>query len=342
MTRAPLLKLPSVQRAVMLTHWIQANCSSSDDADSSLNATAVGATTNMDLLKEAFDSTSRFARLQSIKTYVAGCYVYVRFKCVCGDAMGMNMVTKGVEAALKVLVQHHPDITLLSVSGNVCTDKKPSAINWTEGRGRSVAAEAVIKKEIVHSVLKTTVCGLVELNVSKNFIGSAVAGSIGGFNAHAANIVSAIFLATGQDLAQNVDSSNCITILEETADGDLHASVTMPSIEVGTIGGGTILGGQSACLNILGVKGPSPTTPGAHADKLARVVCATVLAGELSLMAALSAGHLMASHIRLNRQKEADGQQASRNSPQSSPSSSSSSSLPVGTSGAVRIAEHAS
>jgi len=338
MTRAPLLKLPSVQRAVMLKHWIHAN-SSSDDVD--FHNTAAG-TTNMDLLKEAFDSTSRFARLQSIKTYIAGCYVYVRFKCVCGDAMGMNMVTKGVEAALKVLVQHHPDITLLSVSGNVCTDKKPSAINWTEGRGRSVAAEAVIKKEIVHSVLKTTVCGLVELNVSKNFIGSAVAGSIGGFNAHAANIVSAIFLATGQDLAQNVDSSNCITILEETADGDLHASVTMPSIEVGTIGGGTILGGQSACLNILGVKGPSPTTPGAHADKLARVVCATVLAGELSLMAALSAGHLMASHIRLNRQKEADGQQASRNSPQSSPSSSSSSSLPVGTSGAVRIAEHAS
>merc|ERR1712000_346089 len=101
--------------------------------------------------------------------------------------------------------------------------------------------------DVVRRVLKTTVDDLVELNVSKNLVGSAVAGSIGGFNAHASNIVTAIFLATGQDPAQNVESSNCITIMKNN-NGNLQISVSMPSIEVGTIGGGTILEAQSAML----------------------------------------------------------------------------------------------
>jgi len=196
--------------------------------------------------------------------------------------------------------QIYEDITVLSVSGNFCIDKKPSSINWTEGRGRSVVCEAVIKQEIVHSVLKTTVDALVDLNIHKNLIGSAMAGSIGGFNAHASNLVTAVFLATGQDPAQNVESSNCITLMEKTEDGDLHVSVTMPSVEVGTVGGGTFLPAQSSCLEMLKVRGAGPV-PGENADKLARIVCATVLAGELSLMSALAAGHLMKSHLRLNR-----------------------------------------
>jgi len=255
-------------------------------------------------IKQAFNATSRFGRLKSLKSWVAGLYVYIRFKCDTGDAMGMNIVSKGVESAMAFLMLHHPDMRLLSLSGNVCTDKKSSSLNWTEGRGRSVVAEAVITKDIVHSLLKTSVEDLVELNVSKNLIGSSIAGSIGGFNAHASNIVSAIFLATGQDVAQNVESSNCITLMEPTAEGDLHISVSMPSLEVGTIGGGTTLSGQSACLNMLGVKGPATDSPGKHADELARIICATVLAGELSLMSALSAGHLMKSHLKLNRKQD--------------------------------------
>jgi hydroxymethylglutaryl-CoA reductase (NADPH) len=106
--------------------------------------------------------------------------------------------------------------------GNFCSDKKSAAVNWIDGRGKSV------KK-----VLKTNVQALVELNVIKNLAGSAVAGALGGFNAHASNIVAAIFIATGQDPAQNVESSQCITMLEAINDGkDLHISVTMPSIEV--------------------------------------------------------------------------------------------------------------
>lgn len=119
------------------------------------------------------------------------------------------------------------------VTGNFCSDKKPSAVNWIEGRGKSVVCESVITADVVKKVLKTTVPALVELNMLKNLTGSAIAGSLGGFNAHAANIVSAVFIATGQDPAQNIESSHCITMMEPVNSGkDLHISVTMPSIEV--------------------------------------------------------------------------------------------------------------
>lgn len=168
-------------------------------------------------MKEAFNSTSRFARLQSMKTALAGTYLYIRFKTTTGDAMGMNMISKGVEHALDVMMKDagFEDMAIISVSGNYCTDKKPAAVNWVDGRGKSVVAEAIIPGNVVQSVLKSDVNALVELNTSKNLIGSAMAGSIGGFNAHAANIVTAIFLATGQDPAQNVESSNCITVMRK-------------------------------------------------------------------------------------------------------------------------------
>jgi len=287
MTRAPLLRLPSVVRANELKEWIEKM-------------------DNFYQVAAAFNSTSRFARLSTIKTFIAGRYVHMRFKSRTGDAMGMNMVSKGVEKALEVIQDYFPDLEALSLSGNTCTDKKPSAVNWIEGRGKSVVCEAVISGDIVQQVLKTTIPALCDLNISKNLVGSAVAGSIGGFNAHASNIVTAIFLATGQDPAQNVESSNCLTLMEPTNSGkDLHVSVTMPSIEVGTIGGGTHLPAQSACLSMLGLKGSSQL-PGANAEQLARVVSATVMAGELSLMSALAAGHLVRSHMKHGRKEKAN------------------------------------
>ena len=98
---------------------------------------------------------------------------------------------------------------MVAVSGNACTDKKPSAINWVEGRGKGVVAETVLTGQVIVDVLKCSVDSLVEVNMRKNLVGSAVAGSIGGNNAHASNIVTAAFLATGQDPAQNVDYENC-------------------------------------------------------------------------------------------------------------------------------------
>ena len=132
-----------------------------------------------------------------------------------------------------------------------------------------------------------------------------MAGAIGGFNAHAANLVTAVFLATGQDPAQNVESSNCITLMHKDGDGDLRISVSMPSIEVGTIGGGTILDAQNSMLELLGVRGPHPTNPGENARQLAKIVASAVLAGELSLCSALAAGHLVQSHMQHNRKPAA-------------------------------------
>lgn len=286
-TRAPVIRLPSVIRAAELKTWLSVQ-------------------ENFYQVATAFNSTSKFARLQSIKVAVAGKHSYLRFKSSTGDAMGMNMVSKGVEKALEIIEQYFPDMEVLSLSGNFCTDKKPSAVNWIEGRGKSVVCEATISGEVVRSVLKTSVKALVDLNINKNLVGSAMAGSIGGFNAHASNIVTAVYLATGQDPAQNVESSTCITLMEAVNDGqDLYMSVSMPSVEVGTVGGGTHLPGQSACLEILGVKGASTVRAGQNASNLARSVAAAVLAGELSLMSALAAGHLVRSHLKHNRKAPA-------------------------------------
>lgn len=200
--------------------------------------------------------------------------------------MGMNMISKGCEKVLEMLQSIFNELEIIALSGNMCTDKKPAAINWVEGRGRSVVCDAVISGHVVEKLLKTTVKDIVDLNTSKNLIGSAMAGSVGGFNAHAANILTAIYIATGQDPAQNVESSNCITILERYTyhqfelmtitysdcsynnGKDLYISCTMPSIEVGTVGGGTFLPAQSTCLDILNVKGASYERPGAHADQV--------------------------------------------------------------------------
>ncbi|XP_045891185.1 3-hydroxy-3-methylglutaryl-CoA reductase a [Micropterus dolomieu] len=286
MTRGPVVRLPSACQAAEVKAWLES-------------------TDGFHVIKEAFDNTSRFARLQKVLVCLAGRNLYIRFHSKTGDAMGMNMISKGTEQALSRLQHHFPELQVVAVSGNFCTDKKPAAINWIEGRGKSAVCEATIPAKVVREVLKTTTEALVEVNISKNLVGSAMAGSIGGFNAHAANLVAAIYIACGQDPAQSVGSSNCITLMEASgpAGEDLYISCTMPSIELGTVGGGTNLPPQQACLQMLGVQGASQDCPGENARQLARVVCATVLAGELSLMAALAAGHLVKSHMTHNRSK---------------------------------------
>ncbi|XP_009705831.1 PREDICTED: 3-hydroxy-3-methylglutaryl-Coenzyme A reductase isoform X3 [Cariama cristata] len=286
MTRGPVVRLPTACQAAEVKVWLESP-------------------EGFKIMKEAFDSTSRFARLQKLLISLAGRNLYIRFQSGTGDAMGMNMISKGTEKALARLNEEFPDLHVIAISGNYCTDKKPAAINWIEGRGKSVVCEAVIPAKVVREVLKTTTEDIVEVNINKNLVGSAMAGSIGGYNAHAANIVTAIYIACGQDAAQNVGSSNCITLMERTGSTseDLYISCTMPSIEIGTVGGGTNLLPQQACLQMLGVQGASQDNPGENARQLAKIVCATVMAGELSLMAALAAGHLVKSHMIHNRSK---------------------------------------
>ncbi|CAN6454018.1 unnamed protein product [Victoria cruziana] len=283
MSRAPAVSLASARRAAELKFFLENPM-------------------NFETVAMVFNSTSRFARLRSVKCALSGRILYMRFICATGDAMGMNMVSKGVQNVLEFLNNDFPDMEVISISGNYCSDKKPAAVNWIEGRGKSVVCDAIIKEEVVKSVLKTSVSALVELNTRKNLVGSAMAGAMGGFNAHASNILTAIFIATGQDPAQNVESSQCITMMEVADNGkDLYISVSMPCIEVGTVGGGTQLASQSACLNLLGIKGANMESPGANATKLALVVAGAVLAGELSLMSALAAGQLVKSHMKYNR-----------------------------------------
>ncbi|XP_073536103.1 3-hydroxy-3-methylglutaryl-Coenzyme A reductase isoform X2 [Phyllobates terribilis] len=286
MTRGPVTRLPSACEAAEVKGWL-------DSPE------------GFKVIKETFDSTSRFARLGRLQTSVAGRNLYIRFQSKTGDAMGMNMISKGTEKALSRLQEEFPELQVLAVSGNYCTDKKPAAINWVEGRGKSVVCEATIPANVVREVLKTSTTALVEVNIHKNLVGSAMAGSIGGYNAHSANIVTAIYIACGQDAAQNVGSSNCITLMEATGptNEDLYISCTMPSIEIGTVGGGTNLAPQQACLQMLGVQGASTEYPGKNACQLAQIVCGTVMAGELSLMSALAAGHLVKSHMVHNRSK---------------------------------------
>lgn len=198
MTRGPCVSFETLERAGAAKLWLDSE-------------------TGQNIMKKAFNSTSRFARLQHMKTALAGTNLYIRFKTTTGDAMGMNMISKGVEHALNVMANDggFDDMNIVTVSGNFCIDKKPAAMNWIDGRGKGIVAEAIIPADVVKSVLKSDVDALVELNIAKNLIGSAMAGSIGGFNAHAANIVAAIFLATGQDPAQVVESCNCITTMKK-------------------------------------------------------------------------------------------------------------------------------
>ncbi len=280
MTRAPLFKTANAKKAVELAKWV-------------LN--------NIEDIKKVAESTTRYGKLVAIEPYIAGNNVWLRFKFTTGDAMGMNMVTMAVDKAAKYIEEKFGETELVALSGNMCVDKKPAYINSILGRGKSVVAEAVIKKDVVSSVLKTSVNAMVDVNSRKNLLGTAMAGGIG-LNAHVANVIAAIFIATGQDIAQVVESSIAYTWMEETQDGDLYASVTLPSLEVGTVGGGTWLPTQKEALSLLGVYG-SGDPPGINSVKFAEIVASAALAGEVNLVAALASDQLARAHERLGRKR---------------------------------------
>ena len=272
MTRAPVLKTKSVTDAKKLKDWIKEH---------------------FDEIKEKAESTTSHGKLLKIDPIaIVGRFVYPRFVYETGDSMGMNMVTIATEESLKYIEKEN-DISILALSGNFCIDKKPSALNLIEGRGKSVVAEVVVPKEVVEKTLKTTTDAIVEVNYAKNLLGSAIAGSYG-YNAHYANIVAALFIATGQDPAHVVEGSIGITSAENNA-GDLYFSITLPDLPVATVGGGTRLETATEALNLLDAKGSDKV------ERYASIVGGSVLAGELSLIGALAAGHLARAHKKLGR-----------------------------------------
>jgi hydroxymethylglutaryl-CoA reductase (NADPH) len=212
--------------------------------------------------------------------------------------MGMNMATIATDHVARHIVSEFPDLDYVALSGNLCADKKDAAINSLLGRGKSVTAEATIDPGTLRSVLHTTAAAICNVNNRKNLLGSAVAGSTK-FNAHYANIISAIFLATGQDIAEVVESSSGYTWAEERGDA-VYFSVTLPCLEVGTLGGGTALTAQAEALSIMGVAGPADPA-GENSLQFAEITAAAVLAGELGLLAAIAANELGNSTAEYNR-----------------------------------------
>ncbi len=278
MARAPLLWTPSVAEATRLVEWVR---------------------DNMDKLRDAVSEVTRHGRLLDFFPYIIGNLVWLRLQYHTGDAMGMNMATIASDRVCRRILEEYPGrVECIALSGNMCSDKKPAIINRLLGRGKTVVAEALVPREVARRILKAEPELIHYVNVSKNLLGSAAAGSPS-YNAHVANIVAAVFLATGQDMAQVVESSLSFTWTELREEG-LYISVTLPSLEVGTVGGGTRLPTQREALSIMGVAGGGDP-PGSNARKFAEILAAAVLAGELNLLAALAAGHLARAHELLGR-----------------------------------------
>jgi hydroxymethylglutaryl-CoA reductase (NADPH) len=249
------------------------------------------------------EGTSRYLRLTEIKPYVFGTSIFLRFRFTTGDAMGMNMATIACDRVVGELIEPATGVPCVALSGNYCVDKKAAAVNFTEGRGKRIHAEVVLDAAVLRDALKTDAGSLVEVQYRKNLLGSIAAGAMG-YNAHFANILSAFFLATGQDPAHVVGGSTGVTCIEPREDGAAYVSIFIPDAPLGAVGGGTTLNTQSEALRLLGVV-PDPERPGAAALRLGEILGAAVLAGELSLMAALTSRDLARAHAKLGRGKVA-------------------------------------
>jgi hydroxymethylglutaryl-CoA reductase (NADPH) len=257
---------------------------------------------NKEVLANVAASTSQFAKLEKIDHQITGKLLFLRLAFHTGDAAGHNMATKAADAIISWLVKTFPELRYVSISGNYCVDKKASAVNGILGRGKSVVAEILIPAHICLDKLKTTPQAICDLNIKKNLIGSILAGSIRSANAHFANLLLAFYLALGQDAANIVEGSQGI-VYTEMQDEDLYFSVTIPNIIVGTIGHGKDFPFVRENLRILGCDEPAET--GKNAERLAMICAATVLCGELSLLAAQSnSGELMQAHQRFERGSE--------------------------------------
>lgn len=283
MTRAPVFITSGIHQSRALLDWVRDNEAA---------------------IREMAEGTSRFLRLIDVRPFAFGTTVFLRFRFRSGDAMGMNMATIACDRVVHQLIEPATGTRCVALSGNYCVDKKPAAVNFQEGRGKRIHAEVVLDAGVLER-LKTDADSLLQVQYRKNLLGSIAAGSTG-FNAHYANVMAAFFLATGQDLAHVVEGSVGVTCIEPRGDGGVIASVFMPDVPLAAIGGGTALDTQSEALRLIGVT-PDPARPGAAVMRLAEILGAAVLAGELSLMAAFTSQDLAAAHERLARGRVAPG-----------------------------------
>jgi hydroxymethylglutaryl-CoA reductase (NADPH) len=243
------------------------------------------------------ESTSRIAKLQYIDTYLSNKFAYLRFNFSTGDAAGQNMVGRATFAACSWILENYKGAPIkhFYLESNFATDKKASQINVMRTRGKRVVAEAVVKRDILMQRMRVTPEQLAYHGQVSN-VGAFLSGANNN-GAHSANGITALFIATGQDVANVSESSAGVLYSEVTPEGDLYLSITIPSLIVATHGGGTGLATQNECLKMLGCVGRGTVY------KFAEIVAGVVLAGELSLGAAISSSDWVSSHEQYGRNR---------------------------------------
>lgn len=273
MTRSLLIETPSASKSLEITQYVKKHVS---------------------FFQESIVSKhSKHTFLEKVDETYVGTLLYLRFFFKTGKAAGHNMTTFAVDQIAENILKSYDNIKYVSLSGNYCTDKKVSAVNRILGRGKHVITEILIPRDIVVHDLRSTPEKIVELHQKKNLIGSIVSGGLMSANAHYANMLLAFYLATGQDAANIVEGSQGITHAEVKGD-DLYFSVNIPNIIVGTLGNGK---------DAFQTHFETMKCTGNHAaEKLALITGGIVLAGELSLLAALTNQHeLVKSHTKFER-----------------------------------------
>lgn len=256
---------------------------------------------HLDDFRKITKETSRHLKLKKFIARGVGRYRFIRFTFDTADAMGMNMATIATTALVQ-FIEEKTGASCISVAGNFDIDKKSAWLNVIENRGFKAWAEVTLPSSSLRTTLKTSAKKIYEVWLAKCMIGSAMSGSMG-FNAQYANVIAAVFLATGQDLGHVAEGSMGITTAEIQGK-DLYVSVYLPDLMVGTVGGGTGLATQKEALELLGVAGGSPAgEEGKNAQRFTEIVAGAVLAGEISLLASEAEGSLAIAHERLARGK---------------------------------------
>jgi hydroxymethylglutaryl-CoA reductase (NADPH) len=250
---------------------------------------------HFDDIKAAAESTTRSGRLSYIGQYSIGPLRYLRLNYTTGDAAGQNMTGKATLAACEWIQANYPGASRYILSGNIDTDKKHSRINMLLTRGKRVVAEATIDKDALKRLMGVdteTLFWARQIQMAGSFlVGSANNG------AHAANGLTAMFIATGQDVANVSEAHAAVSYTQLLPDGNYYWSITLPALIVASYGGGTGLATQRECLEMLGCYGSG------NVHKFAEICAAVVLAGETSLSSAVLAGDWVSSHDQLGRNR---------------------------------------
>ena len=250
---------------------------------------------HFDDIKEQAETTTSSGKLRDIQQFSAARMRYLRFNYTTGDAAGQNMVGKATFVACEWIAGNYPGIKRYMLSGAMDTDKKHSQLNTLHTRGKRVIAEVIIPSALLEKVMGVTSETLFKARAITQ-VGGLLAGSIN-TGAHSANGITATFIATGQDVANVAESSAAIVYVDLDSENNYYFSITIPSLIVATYGGGTGLPTQRECLKMMGCSGTGKV------NKLAEIIGATVLAGELSLMSAVLAGDWVTSHDALGRNR---------------------------------------